>query len=195
MNPLFSKNNFLVKEHIGMFKAANNYDIYDPESNSAILFCREPNLGLLTKLFRFSDYKRMTPFEIVITDTNQTKLLTIKRGTTFFRSVVEVFDENQVLLGRFRQRMLSIGGKFDVEDVSGNTLCRLEGKWTGWNFSFKREGVVLATVAKKWAGIGKELFTSADNYMISIDSSVAENDPARPLIISAVMCIDMVLKE
>ncbi|MCG9909835.1 MAG: RNAase [Flavobacteriales bacterium] len=195
MNPLFSKNNFLVKEHIGMFKAANNYDIYDPESNSAILFCREPNLGLLTKLFRFSDYKRMTPFEIVITDTNQTKLLTIKRGTTFFRSVVEVFDENQVLLGRFRQRMLSIGGKFDVEDASGNTLCRLEGKWTGWNFSFKREGVVLATVAKKWAGIGKELFTSADNYMISIDSSVAENDPARPLIISAVMCIDMVLKE
>ena len=195
MNPLFSKNNFLVKEHIGMFKAANNYDIYDPESNSAILFCREPNLGLLTKLFRFSDYKRMTPFEIVITDTNQTKLLTIKRGTTFFRSVVEVFDENQVLLGRFRQRMLSIGGKFDVEDASGNTLCRLEGKWTGWNFSFKREGVMLATVAKKWAGIGKELFTSADNYMISIDSSVAENDPARPLIISAVMCIDMVLKE
>lgn len=184
-----------MKEHIGMFKAANNCDIYDPETGSVILYCREPNLGLMTKLFRFSDYKRMTPFEIVITDTGQNKLLTVKRGFTFFRSVVDVFDENQALLGRFRQRLLSIGGKFDIEDASGNTICRLEGKWTGRNFSFKREGVVLATVSKKWAGIGKELFSSADNYMISIDPSVAENDPARPLIISAVMCIDMVLKE
>jgi uncharacterized protein YxjI len=195
MNPVFANNLFLVKEHVALFKAANNFDIYDPASSKPVLFCREPNLGVFTKIFRFSEYKRMTPFEIVITDTEKAVLLTIKRGFTFLRSQVEVFNGEGVLIGRFRQRLLSVGGKFDVQDATGNLICRLEGKWTGWNFSFKRDEKVLATVSKKWAGIGRELFTSADNYMISIDESVAPEDEARPLILAAVMCIDMVLKE
>jgi uncharacterized protein YxjI len=195
MNPLFTNNLFLVKEHVALFKAANNFDIYDPASNKPILFCREPNLGIFTKIFRFSEYKRMTPFEIVITDTENTVLLTVKRGFTILRSEVEVFNGEGILIGRFRQRLLTIGGKFDIQDASGNLICRLEGKWTGWNFSFKRDEKVLATVSKKWAGIGRELFTSADNYMISIEESVASDDEARPLILAAVMCIDMVLKE
>lgn len=30
---MLNKNLFLVKEHIGVFKAANNYDIFDPITN------------------------------------------------------------------------------------------------------------------------------------------------------------------
>jgi uncharacterized protein YxjI len=50
-------------------------------------------------------------------------------------------------------------------------------------------------VSKEWAGLGKELFTSADNYMLTINDSVAANDNVRILIMAAVLCIDMVLKE
>ena len=39
-----NRNTFLVKEHIGMFKAANNYDIYDHETGRLILECRVKNL-------------------------------------------------------------------------------------------------------------------------------------------------------
>lgn len=66
MHPILNNDVFFVKEHAGMFKAANNYDIYDPKSNQIILHCREDNLGLLTKIFRFTKYKRMTPFDIEI---------------------------------------------------------------------------------------------------------------------------------
>jgi len=55
--------------------------------------------------------------------------------------------------------------------------------------------VELAHVSKKWAGVGKELFTSADNYVLEIAKSVAPDSAARQLILAAVMCIDMVLKE
>ena len=44
---------FLVKEQVGIFKAGNNYDIFDIETGDQLLACREPNLGLFTKLFRF----------------------------------------------------------------------------------------------------------------------------------------------
>lgn len=52
----------------------------------------------------------------------------------------------------------------------------------------------MANVSKKWAGLGKEFFTSADNYVINI-TDVAEDSSIRPLLIAAVMCIDMVFKE
>jgi hypothetical protein len=64
MNAALQRNLFLVKEQIGLLKAANHYDIYDPETNQLVLNCREDKLGLITKLLRFSDYKRMTPFHI-----------------------------------------------------------------------------------------------------------------------------------
>jgi uncharacterized protein YxjI len=50
-------------------------------------------------------------------------------------------------------------------------------------------------VSKKWAGLGKELFTTADNYMLSIRETVPVQGPVRLLILAAVMCIDMVLKK
>ncbi len=195
MNPILNKNLFFVKEHRGIFKAANNYDIFDPNTQQMIMTCREEKLGIFTKIFRFTDYKRATPFDIEIKTADGRKVLTVKRGISIFLSNVEVFDENDILVGRFKQKFFTIGGKFDVLDASDNVVCSLKGKWTSWNFDFIRDEFKLAHVSKKWAGIGREMFTSADNYMLEIDNSVPQNDSVRLLILAAVMCIDMVLKE
>ncbi len=195
MHQALSSNQFFVKEHVGMFKSANNFDVFDPSSNQKIMECREPNLGIFTKLLRFTDFKRMTPFAVEVRATDGAKIVTVKRGISLFRSVVEVFDENDQKIGYFRQKMLSIGGKFDVHDNSDQIMCTLKGKWTSWDFKFMKDETELAHVAKQWAGLGKELFTSADNYMLEINQAVPKDNPVRMLIIGAVLCIDMVLKE
>lgn len=195
MNPVLQKNLYLVKEHVGMFKAANNYDIYDADTSEMIMMCREENLNFFTKLFRFSDYKRNTPFNIEIKTASGEKVLTVKRGISVFLSTVQVLDENDKLVGIFKQKFFSFGGRFAVRDADGKELCMLKGKWTSWDFRFVKEGVEFAQVSKKWAGLGKELFTSADNYVLHIDEKVPADHPLRILIMAAVMCIDMVLKE
>ncbi len=195
MNSILNKNLFFVKEHVGMFKAANNYDIFDPNSQEMMMTCREEKLGFFTKILRFTDYKRMTPFNVEIKTASGEKVLTVKRGIALFVSNVEVFDENDQLVGRFKQKFFSIGGKFNLFDTNENMLCTLKGKWTSWDFRFIKDEVEFAHVSKKWAGIGKELFTTADNYMLEIDERVPENSPIRIMILAAVMCIDMVLKE
>ncbi len=195
MLDVINKNLFLVKEHVGMFKAANNYDIYDPESGEIILECREPSLGLFTKLFRFSKYKRMTPFDVQIKTPDGQRVVRIQRGISIFLSKVTVTDANNDVIGGFKQKFFSIGGKFDVLNKNDVAVCRLTGKWTGWDFKFKDGERELASVSKKWAGLGKELFTSADNYVLEIAEDVAADDDVRKLILAAVMCIDMVLKE
>lgn len=195
MNPILNNNLFFVKEHRGIFKAANNYDIINPNSQELMLLCREQNLGFFSKMLRFTDYKRMTPFDIEITTPTGESILRVKRGVSFFVSTVEVFNEKEQLIGKFKQQFFSLGGKFNVLDVDDRVVCTLKGKWTSWDFKFMQDNQELAHVSKKWAGIGRELFTSADNYMLKINEVVKENDPKRTLILAAVMCIDMVLKE
>ncbi len=188
-------NSFFVKEHVGAFKASNSYDILDPKSQELMMTCREPNLGFFTKFLRFTDYKRMTPFEVVISDAQGKKLLTVRRGVSLFLSKVEVLDENDQVVGMFKQKFFSIGGAFAVLDPQENELCKLKGKWSGWDFKFIKDNEEFAHVSKEWAGLAKEMFTTADNYVLTISDQVPENHPLRLLIIGAVMCIDMVLKE
>jgi uncharacterized protein YxjI len=192
---VLANNQFLVKEHVGVFKAANNFDIFDPNSGAMVMECRENKLGFFTKLLRFTDYKRMTPFNVEIHDNEGNLLVRVSRGVSVFLSDVKVHDDQGNLIGGFKQKFFTIGGKFDVQDPNGKTLCQLKGKWTGWDFKFLAGERELAHVSKEWAGVGKELFTSADNYMLTIDPSIPNEAPVRKLVLAAVMCIDMVLKE
>lgn len=195
MNSILDRNLFFVKEHVGIFKAANNYDILDVENKEIIMNCREENLGFFTKMLRFTGYKRMTPFNVEIKTPSGEKVITVKRGISIILSTVEVFDENDTLVGMFKQKLFSIGGRFNVLGPDEKMLCSLNGKWTSWDFKFVKENKEYGHVSKKWAGLGKEMFTTADNYMLEINESVPKEDPLRMLILGAVICIDMVLKE
>jgi len=195
MHASLQRNLFLVKEHVGMFKAANNYDVFCPETGEERLHCREDQLGLFTKLLRFTDYKRMTPFNLDIRTPSGETVLNVSRGISVFLSKVDVHDQNGERIGGFKQKLFSIGGAFDVLGQDDQPICALKGKWTGWDFRFMAGETELAHVTKKWAGLGKELFTTADNYILSISPEVPPENPVRQLILGAVMCIDMVLKE
>lgn len=196
MNSLLNNNLYLIKEHIGLFKAANNFDIYNPETSDIIMNCREENLGFFTKMFRFTKYKMMTPFHVEITTDKGEPILSIKRGSSFFGfKPVSVYDEKGNEIGKLVRKFRLGGAKLEILDSNSNNLCTLKGNLLGWDFKISKDEVELASISKKWAGIGKELFTSADNYILAINDSVSKDSELRPLIVSAVLCIDFLLKE
>ena len=195
MNAILTRNQFFVKEHVGIFKAANSYDILDLASQQRLLECRESNLGFFTKIFRFTKYKTQTPFDIEVKDAVGQPVLRLTRGVSFFRSTVKVFDGNEILVGKFRQQVFSLGGKLSVLDANGQVICTAQGKITSFDYKFLRDGEQIALVTKQWMGLGRELFTSADNYVISIEPTVAAQDGIRAMIVAAALCIDMVFAE
>ena len=195
MHDILNRNVYLVKAHLGLLKAANNYDIYDPQTKAIVMQCREERMNPLTQILRFTDYKRMTPFDIEIRTPQGERVIRVKRGISLFLSNVEVMDEQDRIIGGFKQKLFSIGGSFTVLDAIDRPVCQLQGNWIGWNFRFLSGNQELARVTKEWGGLSKELLTTADDYILQISDSVPANDPARPLILAAVMCIDMVLKE
>jgi len=195
MHPLLSRNVYLIKEHVGFLKAANNYDVHDPESGDVIMECREENLGFFTKMLRFTKYKTNTPFNVQVRTPTGEPVVRVSRGISIFLSKVDVSDEKDKRVGGFKQKFFSIGGDFKVLGADDQPLCDLKGKWTSWEFTFVSGETVLAKVSKKWGGLAKELFTSADNYVLEISEEVPPDNPVRELILGAVLCIDMVLKE
>jgi uncharacterized protein YxjI len=192
---ILSRNVLLVKEHVGFFKVSSEYDVIDPETGQIVLYCREPNLGTLTKAFRFTKYRNMTPFDVHITTPEGELVVQVTRGLSLFLSQVQVHDGEGAKLGSFRQKLLSVGGSFSVLDAQDEPMCDLKGKWTGWEFRFMTGSQEFACVTKKWNGIGKELFTSADSYVLQISDAVPAGHPLRRLILGAVLTIDRVLKE
>jgi uncharacterized protein YxjI len=191
----------LVKEYVGLFKAANNFDIYNPSTGEVIMECREPSLGLFTKLLRFTRFKTHTPFDIQIETPDGQSIVRIHRGFfirfpfKWFGSKIIISDNNNNPIGGFRQKRFSIVDAFDVVDKNNQVICQVKGKLIGWDFYFKKDTKELAHVSKKWAGIGKEFFTSADNYILEISNDVPQNDDVRKLILSSVICIDMIYNE
>ncbi len=185
---------YFVREHVGMFKLHEAYDILDPSTGNVMATAVEEASPLRKMLKVFLD-KRMLPFRIELKDPQERTLLVIERGFTFLRSRVRVLDAQGNLLGTFKQRLLSIGGRFDILDNQDNPVAQLRGNLIGWEFRFlDSEDNELGQITKKWAGVGKELFTSADNYVVSLAEGV-DPEALGPLMLAAALCVDMVLKE
>ena len=125
MHPVLKRNLFLVKEHIGLFKSANNFDVFDPRTAAEILHCREDRLGLVPRLLRFTDVKRWTPFHIEIRTPSGEPVVHVRRGFSLFLSKVDVLNEREQRTGSFQQHFVSIGGAFSVLDANDRPLCQL----------------------------------------------------------------------
>lgn len=195
---MLNRNTFFIREHVGLLKLSDTYDILDPETQAQLGVAREKP-GTLVLILRMLIAKQMLPTKVFVYSgadyEDESKLLfSIQRGVTFFRSRVNVHDQHGTVVGWFKSKAFSIGGAFYVFDASDNELAFVKGDWKGWNFSFldkaKNE---IGAITKKWAGIGKELFTSADNYVISLKGA---SSPANArLLLAAGLAVDIIYKE
>jgi uncharacterized protein YxjI len=191
---------FFIKERVGMFKLSNAYDIIDPETGKKVGLAQEKVPGWVIFL-RFLVNKQMLPTSVDIIDNPDEKgngkiIVSIKRGMTFLRSKVKVLIEGEKEIGYFKSKLFSFGGGFIIYDVKDTKVAEIKGDWKGWNFKLSdTSGREIGTITKKWSGLGKEMFTSADNYMISIPDSGKSDAGVKALLLAAGIAIDTVFKE
>ncbi|NLV44658.1 MAG: oxidoreductase [Candidatus Hydrogenedentes bacterium] len=195
---MFDRNTYFVRERVAFLKLADTYDILDPETQAQIGIAQERPGGWVHAL-RFLVNKQLLPTKVFVYEgedpaDNNRLLFSIHRGPALFRSKITIQDRNGRVIGWFKSKLLSLGGAFRVFDADGNEAALVKGDWKGWNFQFlDNTGNELGRVTKKWAGVGKELFTSADNYIITLNG---ESSPAKAvLLLAAGLAVDTVYKE
>lgn len=193
---MLNKKQYFVREHVGMFKLSNVYDILDPQTQEQLGIAKEEiSRGL--HFLRFFIHKQILPTTINVyegSESDPSKLMfSIKKGFMFFRSTVDVIGRSGQKLGWFKSKAFSLGGAFRVFDDMGAEIALIKGDWKGWNFRFLFGDEEIGRVSKKWTGIGKELFTTADNYIISLNGDVHEAQAT--LLLAAGLAVDIVFKE
>jgi uncharacterized protein YxjI len=191
---MFDRRTYIVRERVAFMKLSDTYDLLDAESGAAVGVAQERISGTVKALRMFLG-KRLLPTRVVVAAyEGGPAQLTIERGPFLFVADVRVLDETGQLIGRLRSKLFTIGGGMVVQTPEGEEVGRVNGDFIGWNFAFVTGGRTVGTITKKWAGIGKELFTNADTYAIAIETERPSRTLAA-LVLAAGIAIDTVFKE
>ncbi len=190
----FEGNSYFVDEKVNFLKFANDYKIYDEHAHQIGLVKQHVPLG--QKLLRLLLNKGMLPFYLEIQDSESRVLATIRRGWSFWLSRITISDANGGHIARIQQRFRFMKPKFEIIDPNEKLFASILGDWKGWNFSvIDSNENEIGSINKKWAGIAKELFTSADKYNVTLDPAYFKDQKEKAAVLATAVTIDMILKE
>ena len=180
-------NEILIDEKVNAFKFANSYKVYDLQAN-LIGAVEQVNISGGAKAARMllgGNTKAVQKFQSNILNVSGNRLASIQRDGGAFASI-DIKKSDGTILGSLKRGQ--------VFDTNGSLLCRMKSDWKGWNLSvLDSSGNVIGEVHKRWNGIGKEFFTTADKYYVKINESVTGDQ--RVAIFGSALIYDIILHE
>ena len=194
---LVTRRQFFVRERVSFLALADTYDIFDPQTNLQIGVARDEPSGW-TKLLRFlgGTKDRLSTTVRIYEREGSPAVLSLRKWGASVENKLTLTDAQGAHLGSFVSKFKLVGGGILVLDEHGNQFAEVEGDWKLWNFRFlDAQGRELGIVTKKWEGIGKELFTNANDYLISVSDIATNVANASALLLAAGLAIDMFFKE
>ena len=180
-------NEILIDEKLSPFKFANAFRVYDLNGNN-IGTVQQVDISGGAKAARVllgKGTKGLQQFHYQILDINGKQLAAVHRDGGAF-SQIRIVDSDDKQVG-----YLSRGKVYSPEN---DLLCNFKSDWKGWNLTLTDPtNNLIGEVKKKWNGVGKELFTSADKYYVSVNPSVTGN--TRIAILGMAIIYDILLHE
>ena len=94
--------------------------------------------------------------------------ISMERSFFWFFSDMTVVDPTGSAHGSVQRRFGILNKKYDLVDREGRVFATIRGPlWRPWTFRiFDTEDRHVATISKKWSGLGIEAFTDADNFLL-----------------------------
>ncbi|HQH18351.1 MAG TPA: phospholipid scramblase-related protein [Bacteroidales bacterium] len=189
----FDTNTYFIDENVNYFKFENCYKIFNEKGENIGTINQKLTSG--QKVLRLFMNKANLPFLFEIRNSNNEIEASISRGWTFFLSKIIIKDAIGNKIGSVQQKFKIIKPGFKIFNNMGMIIAEISGDWKAWNFVITdNSNVPIGSISKKWVGIAKEFFTTADKYNVSIDPNYS-NKENKIIILSSAITIDMVLKE
>tara|TARA_Y100000310_G_scaffold236686_1_gene239914 strand:- start:1154 stop:1741 length:588 start_codon:yes stop_codon:yes gene_type:complete len=192
MTHILNHNEIFVKEQVRAFKFGNVYDYFDKNKNR-LGQAREENITGFRKLVKMTSMKWLLPFDFSLYDAEDKKVVTLSKRSLFVPKI-KIIDENGEMIGKFISPFTFLKPKIDVYDANGEKFAQVKGNLVGWTFKIMKDDEQIGQVTKKFAGLAKEYFTTADNYLFQYeDKKYTENQ--KKILCALPGCIDMLFKE
>jgi uncharacterized protein YxjI len=172
------------------FEMRNSYDVFD-QTQQPVLHVQELGTGFGAFIKRIF-LGPLRPFRAEVRDPgNQQPVLALHRRFRFIFHRMEVATAGGERVGAIQRRWSWIRRIYVIEDAQGRVVADLFGPFLRpWTFEVRVNEQVQGTIAKRWSGLAKEMFTDADNFGVDL---VRLPDPQlRALAFAATVLIDVV---
>ena len=189
---IFVKQTFELAE-IFNFETRNKYRICD-ESGRDIAFAAEQQKGFLGFLLR-QFFGHWRSFDIHFFDESRKEFMTANHPFRWFFQRLDLFATGGRHIGSIERRFSILTKRFEVQDPQGHVLLEVASPfWKIWTFQFTRGEREFARISKKWTGLGYELFTDKDTFLVEFNDPALPSDQ-RALVLAAAIYVDLMFFE
>jgi uncharacterized protein YxjI len=183
-----------VNQKVKLIELVTEYKVFDQAGNE-IGAVAQVGQSTAKKIARFvSTLDQFMTHTYEIRDESGQPHLVLTRPRKIVKSSFVITRPDGTEVGQVKQANVFGKIRFSLE-ANGQPVGSLNAEnWRAWNFNIQdASGNEVARITKKWEGLLKTSFTTADNYVVEINEQI--QDPLRSLVVAAALCVDTALKQ
>lgn len=191
---VFTEPILVVNQKAKVIEVNNEYAVYD-QQGTQIAAVRQVGQSTAKKVMRvLTSLDQYMTHKLEIVDASGAALLRITRPAKVIKSKFQIERGDGTPVGEIVQENMIGKIRFGLTS-GGHTVGSLNAEnWRAWNFNIQdHTGTEVARITKTWEGFAKTLFTTADNYVVTIHRPL--EDPLRSLVVAAALSVDTALKQ
>jgi uncharacterized protein YxjI len=195
MSDLLSHDVLVISQKAKIIELTNEYRVFD-DAGIQIGTIRELEQSKTKKAVRlFSGVDQFLTHKLAVFDRDGQQVLLLERPAKLLKSKIKVSDAQGTERGAILQDNVVGPKHFALVDRRGNRIGSIDGEnWMSWDFAIHdRTGAEVGRITKKWAGILKEGYTTADTYILQVDAEVPPD--LRLLMFASAAGLDVALKQ
>jgi uncharacterized protein YxjI len=195
MSHLLELNRLVINQKAKLVELTNQYHIRDDQGNE-VGFVEQEGQSKARKVLRFvTKVDQFLTHHLSVKDASGSRVLELTRPGKVFKSRLVVKDGGGRAVGEIVQKNVFGKIRFDLVGAGGEPLGQIRAEnWRAWNFSIvDQTEKEFARITKKFVGVAKAVFTTADNYIVDITPEVSGD--LRLMVLAAAAGVDTALKQ
>ena len=191
--PLLDHDLLVVRQRTKLIELTNQYDLLDADGTTvgAVEQVGQTTLRKAVRLLGRID--QFLTHRLEVRDARG-PVLVLTRPAKVVRSRVVVQQPDGAPIGEIIQANVFGRIRFDLV-ANGTVVGAIQAEnWRAWDFAITdAAGVEVARITKKWEGLARTLFTTADRYVVLVHFRLPE--PLASMVIASALTVDTALKQ
>jgi uncharacterized protein YxjI len=190
---LYEQPVLVVSQKTKLIELTNEYAVFDGQGRQigAVVQVGQSSLRKAVRLF--SRFDQFLTHHLEVRDARG-PVLVLTRPAKLARSRVRVTRPDGAPIGEIVQANVFGKIRFDLV-ANGHVVGAIQAEnWRAWNFAIlDAAGTEVARITKRWEGLARTLFTTADKYLVHVHFRLPE--PLASMVIASALTVDTALKQ
>jgi uncharacterized protein YxjI len=190
---LYQQPVLVVSQKTKLIELTNEYAVYDGQGQQIGAVVQVGQSALKKAVRLVSNLDQFLTHRLEVRDASG-PVLVLTRPAKFVRSRVVVERPDGTPVGEIVQANVFGKIRFDLV-ADGRLVGAIQAEnWRAWDFAITdAAGTEVARITKKWEGLARTLFTTADRYVVLVHYRLPE--PLASMVIASALTVDTALKQ